>query len=1122
MLDIINIHNNDASEPHASSCLYGIQHAVQDRSRDFSGFAALVCLRDHYTAYRLLPSGERLEFGDSLQGGSNRSREDALDWAVNAPHFSFTSPAQGQVNPQGTSSGSCGVASLNFIHQAINPTVPQWSSERSNIFRALYLDGLIAYHVVAAKNLYSHSQWTHRLYPAAPPVSEHDVGETDLVPYEDFNLFLPTKFHPIHTFLNESQTLSPAPPASSSALSVPSSPQADVQCKFEPQAATMKLEELTPTILPAPTIAPRPTPKVEQVDIKLEDVPTPLPPPLFSPTMIKSEDTLQSPSLFYQPSTTDSEIIDLTCDSPCSSPTRTFSMVIDLTNSVTPSPNKPSIDTNSGSSPVITSTKNTQVKPENLPSSQDRPSLQVNTPLRLHTPYSTCEAAEEAVYAAENALGFSWHRSQLHRNDDGDIIKCTVHCSGYAKPEPTHSDKIDPGDWRQGKSRRSECMAHVNIRSQAGGVFWTLTHIDLQHNHPPPFPTWCHAATTSQAFAAEACGQITNLINAARRKAHEPTNLHGGDFAAVLSYLQRLKQEDPGWDYRLQLDKSNTVVALWWQSPEQGQLSQRYWDILICDMAYNCNVYGYALNIGVIIDNVGKLRNVWYCLQKSESVAMHTWVLQNHLDVAKQAPEVFASDRHISLCIAVPSVMPFTQHIYCLHHLTSNVNSNLCTRVGHENWVSFNQAFWVVYRATSPEVFDRLWRELGEKYPGAKPYLDDELYPCRQHWAWPWISHMFTAGQFGGPKKTALQLVQALNERTLEQTQKEEQYMRELSRRQHVSNLETLFAHPLRLLRQHAGPFALQTCYKQMVESMFYTTEVIQRPPDSREWNYLISEPVAQPGFEWADNEESKLMNPFTNDRAHISTTWLFNLINNLKLRIHQLFKVTHQATGAAHYLVRLTDDRCICDCCMGMNLGVPCRHFFNAWVRIKGLPFHLGLVRARWYKTPSVDLAAIPVVTQHGELSAEELRLKDSLASASNPIKWAGRRNQGNRTPSCTQTLGAREVHQTVQAAFRPMLAGLQTQDQVEVFIERMIQAQQKADDAERAELIKDPLPLKLVGQPRTARITGASEPGRSRGGGPTGPRLPPGWPVRAARTTAELAGSKDTAAPGAPLVVN
>lgn len=359
-------------------------------------------------------------------------------------------------------------------------------------------------------------------------------------------------------------------------------------------------------------------------------------------------------------------------------------------------------------------------------------------------------------------------------------------------------------------------MAHVNIRLQAGG-FWVLTLINFTHNHPPPHQPGISRPLPPSSSQRKLVGkyvnqpkfkqshikkmlqetfqdhpledrQITNLINSACREVHDTVVTQGGDFPAVLSYLQALKQQDPGWDYQPQLDSSNTVVALWWQSPGQAELACRYWDILVADTAYNRNQYGYALNTGIIVDNFGKSCNIWYCLQKTESVALHTWVLQNHLDTAQQASEIFASDCHISLCIAIPSVMPFTHHIYCLHHLTSNVSQNLRSRIGQDQWVSFLKEFWIVYRSISPETFDRLWNELLLHYPDAYEYLNNELYPCRQRWAWAWVSHMFTAGirtngrlevenqvnkYLGGPKKTALQLVQALNERTHEQAQKE-------------------------------------------------------------------------------------------------------------------------------------------------------------------------------------------------------------------------------------------------------------------------------------------------------------------------------------------------------------
>lgn len=45
-----------------------------------------------------------------------------------------------------------------------------------------------------------------------------------------------------------------------------------------------------------------------------------------------------------------------------------------------------------------------------------------------------------------------------------------------------------------------------------------------------------------------------------------------------------------------------------------------------------------------------------------------------------------------------------------------------------------------------------------------------------------------------------------------------------------------MFASILILVRQHAGPFALRTVYRQMEESLFYETEVVQLPHGIKTW----------------------------------------------------------------------------------------------------------------------------------------------------------------------------------------------------------------------------------------------------------------------------------------------
>ena len=44
-----------------------------------------------------------------------------------------------------------------------------------------------------------------------------------------------------------------------------------------------------------------------------------------------------------------------------------------------------------------------------------------------------------------------------------------------------------------------------------------------------------------------------------------------------------------------------------------------------------------------------------------------------------------------------------------------------------------------------------------------------------------------------------------------------------------------------------------------------------------------------------------------------------------------------------------LPDDSYVCDCGMGMNLGLPCHHYFQVLSAIKTLKFNLGVIRASY-----------------------------------------------------------------------------------------------------------------------------------------------------------------------------
>lgn len=444
-------------------------------------------------------------------------------------------------------------------------------------------------------------------------------------------------------------------------------------------------------------------------------------------------------------------------------------------------------------------------------------------PVKVGSSFRAWEEARDAIYHQEELQGFKMcmGQSKLIRNT-GMKKKITVRCNHYRAPNPIKRPDIDPSQFREGKSARTECMAHFNVNLLQETGLWNVTLIDNHHNHDPDIPPGGFATRVpSEAqrklvsdFAKDSKfnrshltqmlkqqpghalepRQISNMIDKVRREGREEVRALGGDIPSIISALQEKNRNGEGWNYDLQFDEEQVVTGLWWQSPEQAKLARRYFDILINDNTYNRNQYQYPLDIGIAIDNHRMSRNVWYCFHAREDIVTHNWVLQKHCESAGQAPEVICSDRHASLIASVAVTMPTTLHVLCLHHLCGNVSDHLRLALGSQ-WDDFNRDFWATYRAPSPSEFDRLWSELTTRYPSAASYLNNELHPCREQWAWAWISYVFTAGVrtngrvegenrvnklIGGPKVTFLNLFHGLNNRTLSQTAKENAAVRQV------------------------------------------------------------------------------------------------------------------------------------------------------------------------------------------------------------------------------------------------------------------------------------------------------------------------------------------------------
>ncbi|KAK7434283.1 hypothetical protein VKT23_020284 [Stygiomarasmius scandens] len=411
----------------------------------------LHCASGHYTAYIFQSTNSTLWFRDSLAHHFDLAIKKLLDWIL-ADITSLLFVEAGliaQQPPDGVGSGSCGVAAFNFIERQCIPDVISWSPSNSDQVRCSMLQDLIRYHLIAAETTGELTDWITTI----PSVCENHGVNLSVYNYVDCNAIVPNNQHPIHRFLESRVTQSPIrvpfvdklpsnsllPPISLSTPPPPSSGHIDLSSSDD---EVIIREDLTSTersrfkrkstLLSSPTISPL----HHRKQLNLNQSPT---------TAIKR----RSPSVELISRPNDNhEVISLI--TPVSSPAKT----------VKKHHESPEL--------VLLSPGNLKAEMDGikLEGSQRAPVSTTGCgPITVGCIFQTLEEACDAVYQEEERRGHKWiiGQTKICKDNPHQIAKQTLRCNHRGVHVPIHGKTIDPSDFRQGKSIKTDCKAHVNV-----------------------------------------------------------------------------------------------------------------------------------------------------------------------------------------------------------------------------------------------------------------------------------------------------------------------------------------------------------------------------------------------------------------------------------------------------------------------------------------------------------------------------------------------------------------------------------------------------------------------------------------------------------------------------------
>ena len=130
-----------------------------------------------------------------------------FQWAFsNIPGFSQDGidSETSQVARQGQGNGgdgSCGLAAFNFAGRHLDPSIPLWSGQRSQVFRDHALRDLVLYHFTTKEAGGCDLDWVSRCVPTSPTKHDMLVRNADgFCGYSDYNLYSP-RVCGLHYFL---------------------------------------------------------------------------------------------------------------------------------------------------------------------------------------------------------------------------------------------------------------------------------------------------------------------------------------------------------------------------------------------------------------------------------------------------------------------------------------------------------------------------------------------------------------------------------------------------------------------------------------------------------------------------------------------------------------------------------------------------------------------------------------------------------------------------------------------------------------------------------------------------------------------------------------------------------
>eukprot|EP00904_Undaria_pinnatifida_P011692 jgi/Undpi1/7653/HiC_scaffold_23.g10126.m1 len=200
--------------------------------------------------------------------------------------------------------------------------------------------------------------------------------------------------------------------------------------------------------------------------------------------------------------------------------------------------------------------------------------------------------------------------------------------------------------------------------------------------------------------------------------------------------LERVKAATgDGGKYLLKMDNEGRMTHLFWMTASQVALSIKYGHVLLYDDTAVKNMYRLPVGIGVVADGEYFTRVVFQMIASDTQTTTFEWMMDAWKETrGGQGPDVFIQDADAACTLAAQSRFPGATMLRCQWHLYKNVREKLGPILGRAYQAFFGD-FLKMRGRLSESGFEKSFKELVDKYPKAEEYLRHTLYKDRHRWA---------------------------------------------------------------------------------------------------------------------------------------------------------------------------------------------------------------------------------------------------------------------------------------------------------------------------------------------------------------------------------------------------